>query len=244
MTTIAIVNGSPRGAQGSTGWILERLVKGIEAAGGEARHIPLAGKRIHHCSGELACWFKTPNVCIHKDDVAEIVREFEGVDSLVLATPVYVDGMTGLLKNFLDRLVVMADPHIELHEGFSRHTLAGAGKGFASIALVSGCGFPERSTFDPLIEHVQAICRNFRAKYAGAVLRPAAPLFPALPLLHPLFFRVRAVSKAIERAGYELATYGRIEAETTEAAAKEVLDRRMYLKQANRSFDQMLKKLK
>lgn len=240
---ILAINGSPKGTHGATWWVLEKFLKGAEEAGGRTQVIHLAAKKIRPCTGELACWFKTPGRCIHSDDVEEVLAAGSDAEALVLATPVYVDGMTGLLKNCIDRLIPTIDPHIDLRDGHCRHPSHGSWN-IRRLALVSVCGFPELDNFDPLVAHVKAICRNLNAEFAGALLRPAAPMFPPIPTIHPLFFRIRAVTKAIEQAGREFATTGRIPEEAARAAAAEVIPREEYRENANRRFDEALKKLR
>ncbi|MFA4873842.1 MAG: NAD(P)H-dependent oxidoreductase [bacterium] len=237
---ILAINGSPRGTQGLTWHVLERFIKGMQEAQVEVETIQLAGKKIHHCTGELACWLKTPGQCIHKDDMEEILASMKGADAAVIATPVYVDGMTGLLKNCLDRMVPIADPHFEIRDGHLRHAAReGSPK---RIALVSVCGFWELENFDPLVAHMQAICRNMNAEYAGAVLRPAAPMMPYAKLLHP--FKMHAVNKAFEKAGLEFARAGKISGETAAAASAEIISRESYIEQGNKYFDKELAKIK
>jgi multimeric flavodoxin WrbA len=234
---IIALNGSPRGVKGMTWWTLEKFLKGAEEAGAEALAIHLAEKRIHHCTGELACWLKTPGRCIHRDDMEGILAEVAAADALVLATPVYVDGMTGLLKNCLDRMVPIADPHFEVRDGHLRHIPRGRAPNL--VALVSVCGFSELDNFDPLLAHVKAVCRNMNAQFGGAVLRPAAPMIPFAPFLHP--FKTHAVSKAVKRAGEEFARDGRISAEAQAEAGAEIVSRDSYLEHANKYFDKLLR---
>ena len=59
------------------------------------------------------------------DPILDAMRE---ADALVLATPVYVDGMSGTLKNCIDRMVPVADPHIELRGDHCRHPVRGAAR--------------------------------------------------------------------------------------------------------------------
>lgn len=238
---ILAINGSPRGKSGATWWVLEKFLKGIEDAGEKPEVIELAGKKIHHCTGEWHCWFKTPGKCIHRDDMEELLPLLESADRIVFATPVYVDGMSGLLKNFIDRTIPSADPHFEIREDHCRHIFRQE-EAKRCVALVSVCGFPELDNFDPLVEHVKAICRNFNAAYAGAVLRPAAPMLPEIPTIHPLYFKMRALSKAIEKAGFEFAREGKISDATAKETSADIISREQYFKIVNEEFDKMLKR--
>lgn len=238
---VLVINGSPSGERGKTWWVLERFIEGMKEAGAETVVVNLAAKKIHHCTGELSCWLKTPGQCIHKDDMGEILPLLADADYFVLATPVYVDGMTGLLKNFVDRLVPIAEPFFEVRDGHTRHIGRKGYKDLTHVALVSVCGFPEMDNFDPLISHIKAICKNMNSKFAGAVLRPAAPGLDASKYYHPL--KTHAVSGAIKKAGVEFIRNGQIADETAKSISAELFSAEDYQKEANKAFEKKLKKL-
>jgi len=235
-----VINGSPRGKKGMTWWLLERFIQGMCEAGAQVETIQLSAKHIHHCTGCLVCWLKTPGRCVHHDDMESILESVTKAEALVIASPVYFDGMTGLMKNCMDRMVPLADPHFESREGHTRHPHAKAVP--RRVALVSPCGFPEMDNFDPLVEHVRAMCKNMDASFAGAVLRPAAPIIPFATLRHP--FKIRSISKAVRQAGLEFTAGGKITDDTAEKAAEEFSPRESYVKDVNRYFDRMLAKRK
>jgi putative NADPH-quinone reductase len=235
-----VLNGSPRGKKGMTWWLLERFTQGMCDAGAKVETIQLSTKNIHHCVGCLECWFKTPGRCFHHDDMESVFEALTKAEALVLATPVYFDGMTGLMKNCMDRMVPLADPHFESREGHTRHLHAASAP--KRVALVSPCGFPEMDNFNPLVEHVRAMCRNMDARYSGAVLRPAAPIIPFATIRHP--FKMRSISKAVRQAGLEFIAGGKITDDTAEKASAEFSSRENYMKDVNRYFDRMLAKKK
>ena len=113
---ITAFNGSPRGGRGNTNVMVEEFLAGAKDAGAEVESIQLADKKINHCIGCFACWIKTPGECCHDDDQAELLKKFIGSDIVVLATPLYVDNVTGIMKDFLDRLIPILDPHFTVDE--------------------------------------------------------------------------------------------------------------------------------
>lgn len=236
---ILTINGSPSGTSGKTWWVLEKFIKGMEEAGAEVTAVHLAHKKIHHCTGELACWFKTPGECIHDDDMREITPLFNDAEGLVIATPVYVDGMTGLLKNCIDRLVPTVEPFFEVRENHMRHP-SRLGK-LSRVALVSVCGFPEMDNFDPMVRHIKAICKNMNARFSGAVLRPAAPALDAAAKYHP--FKTHDISNAIKKAGEEFVRDGEISNETSKIISTELFSPEDYKREVNKAFERTLKKL-
>ncbi len=237
---VLILNGSPRGKKGQTWWLIDRFTQGMKEAGAEVETIGLSSKSIHHCVGCFSCWFKTPGHCVHNDDMEPILDALRKADALALATPVYVDGMTGLMKNCVDRMLPLADPHMETREGHMRHPIPGSLP--RRVALISACGFAEKDNFAPLVEHVRAFCKNMDAKYAGAVLRPAAPILPYATIRHPL--KTRAISKAVRQAGVEFVAGGKITDDTADKVSAQITSKDTYMKGANKHFDRMLAKKK
>jgi hypothetical protein len=235
-----VLNGSPRSKNGMTWWLLERFIQGMTEVGAQVEIVQLASKKIDPCIGCFSCWFKTPGTCVHRDDMETVLAAMGTCDGLVLATPVYFDGMSGLLKNCVDRLLPLIDPQFEMRDGRMHHPLSCPMPTCA--ALVSACGFAEMDTFDPLTNHVRALCRNIDAKYAGAVLRPAAPMLPFTTLRHPL--KTRSVSKAVRKAGAEFATDGMISDDTAQKISEEIVPTEAYMKGANRHFERLAAKKK
>lgn len=86
--------------------------------------------------------------CIFSDDMDGVMAAMKAADALVLATPVYVDGMTGLMKNCIDRMVPVADPHFEMRDGaaVTRGEAAPASAGWRSSRPADF----ELENFDPL----------------------------------------------------------------------------------------------
>jgi multimeric flavodoxin WrbA len=109
---VLAINGSPRGAKGNTEQILQPFLEGAREAGAETEVIYLKDKKINHCRGCFTCWTKTPGVCVHKDDVPGILETLREAEVVVYATPLYVFTVSGLMKDFMDRVIPMAQPYI------------------------------------------------------------------------------------------------------------------------------------
>lgn len=237
---ILVLNGSPRNKKGMTWWLLERFIQGMTEAKATVEIVQLATKKIAPCLGCFSCWFKVPGSCVQRDDMETVLAAMGACDALVLATPVYFDGMSGLLKNCMDRMLPLIEPHVEIRSGRMRHTPASPLP--RRVALVSPCGFAEMETFAPLLEHVRAICQNLDANFAGSVLRPGAAVIPFATLRHPL--KTRSVSKAVRKAGDEFVSQGAISDETAQKISEEIVSTEAYLKGANRHFERLAAKKK
>lgn len=76
-------------------------------AGAEVEFIRTLNMRIDHCSGCGVCSTKRDqgeNVhCIKKDDYDRLEEKILDADGIIIASPVFSVGITGQLKNFIDR---------------------------------------------------------------------------------------------------------------------------------------------
>ena len=98
------VCGSPR--KGNTEWMLRRLLDELGRLGADTEILLLRKMDVKMCRGCLACEKsgKTrKGDCVLKDDMAAVYPKLIAADAIVLATPGYMEMLSGLLKNFLDR---------------------------------------------------------------------------------------------------------------------------------------------
>ncbi len=123
-------------------------------------------------------------------------------DILTLATPVYVDGMTGPMKTFLDRLIPLLKGRVELRDGHTRHIVREDVKR-GKVVLLSASGFAELDNFDPLVSHVKAASRNLGREYAGEILFPGGWFLKHSKAMDEVTGMVRS-------AGVELVEKGKI----------------------------------
>ena len=82
--------------------LCEQFQKGAEEAGHQVLTVRLMEKKIGFCHACDAC-MKNGGVCILKDDMAELLEQFQKADVLVLATPIYFYGISAQMKTFIDR---------------------------------------------------------------------------------------------------------------------------------------------
>lgn len=65
--------------------------------------IELADKSINYCLGCNVCMNELENYCVIEDNMKEIYEEILNTDKIVIATPIYMNHITGILKNVIDR---------------------------------------------------------------------------------------------------------------------------------------------
>ena len=102
-----IINGSVRPG-GNTDIIIERMLAGAKDAGLNTVLVELRNRSILDCVGCYLCL--RASKCSIQDDMAEIRSLIETADLIVLASPLYWCGVTGLMKTFIDRLFFYYHP--------------------------------------------------------------------------------------------------------------------------------------
>jgi putative NADPH-quinone reductase len=192
--------------RGNTGQLTQALVSGVVEAGGEVETLCAYDLDISPCLGCFTCWTRTPGNCTHSDDMGRVLAAARCSDILVLATPVYVDGMTGQLKKVVDRLLPLIHGAAEIRDGHMRHHRREDTR-VRTVALVSTWGFAEVDNFDPLIYHVKAMAKNLSCDYAGALTVPGGLMRD----------RVALISTAARKAGAQLAQTRTIPVDLQEA---------------------------
>lgn len=137
---IVVVNGTMR--RGSTRHITELFLKQL---GGEVREFWLPRDFSDPCMGCFSCFLNGEETCPHASRVQPILRAFDEADLIVLQSPVYVMGMSGQMKCFLDhtgyRFVVhRPNPDMYAKTGLVISTTGGAGVRTTTKAMKSCLG--------------------------------------------------------------------------------------------------------
>lgn len=232
MEKVLVLNSSPHRDRGGTGQVLLPMVEGMRSAGADVETVYPHGLEVGYCRGCYHCWTATPGRCVQRDDMDTLLPQVAGSDILVLATPLYVDGMNAAMKAVVDRLIPLLDAFLVEHDGHCRHDRAAAFRP-GRVALVAACGFTELDNFGPLVAHVRAACRNMGREYAGALLRPYAD---SLPELGRHGAAVEDVLAACRAAGVELVRDGRVSDATAARAGRELVTREQYISAVNLGF--------
>jgi len=76
---------------------LQNEILGIE-------RISLGDMGLKLCIGCRTCFDKGENVCPLKDDLQSVRDKLMEADGLILASPVYVEDVNGIMKNWIDRM--------------------------------------------------------------------------------------------------------------------------------------------
>jgi multimeric flavodoxin WrbA len=172
--------------------------------------------------------------------MAELIRKFGESDIVVFATPVYVDNVTGIMKNFMDRLVAGLDPHFDKDEGGECvHTSRSEKQ--AKLVVISNCGFPEQSHFQVLTLLFKRVARNMRSEVIGEIYRSGGGILKDAPVIFKPI--IREYKKLLQKAGMEIVEKQRLSEETRLKLERPLLSDEQYIATANERFDVYLAKV-
>jgi len=235
------INGSPRGEHGNTQLLAEEFLQGAREAGADIDVVYLKDKRVEHCLGCLNCMLKTPGVCVHQDDMPELLLRIRAAEILVYATPLYIFSVPGLMKDFMDRQLPLGQPFIDIKDGRCSHPLRYRDMKTKSVVLISTCGFPETENFSGLKETWRTWFRTGKRAIAGIVCCAGGAVLRRVENRSAFQWYLDAVRSA----GHEVVETGRI-ADSTQAILDHPLikDRDAFINRINIYFENMgLKRL-
>ncbi len=132
--SIVIVMGSHRN-NGNTKYFTEKLVEKLNFIDFYPQFIDVNKLNVAHC---IDCNFCKENwgKCVHKDDMIEVYNQLKNADVLLVASPVYFNGVTSKLKTLVDRCQMIFLCDFEHHNPFVTQTHAEQKLGF--IVSVGG----------------------------------------------------------------------------------------------------------
>ncbi len=213
------VNGSPRGARGNTARLMQCFLEGAEEAGAETEAVYLKGLKVACCQGCFACWEETPGVCIHKDDMPDLLLKIRQADVIVYATPLYIFTVTAQMKAFMDRHLPLLKPNIVKIKGHYIHPMRYESEWPKKAVLISNCGFPETHHFSALVETFRMFTQASSMELVGTILCAAGELLRQSSLES----RLRWYTDATRQAGREVVELGHISSETAQVLAKPLI---------------------
>lgn len=207
---VMVVNGGDRTSKFSKSTLMaNKFCEGIEAAGGEVEVVNLRDKRIRNCRGCFNCWTKTPGVCIHKDDMPELLVKMRRVDLVVYISPLFVFSVTARLKAFLDRNVPNLMPYMMKKNDCTIHPNRYRNEGRKGFVIFSAAGFPEvKGNFDGMSAMFRSMSAHSETRVlAGEFYLPAAEM-----LAQPVYRQRRnMIEETCFDAGRQIVEQGRID---------------------------------
>lgn len=223
---VLAINGSPHMDDGNTAMILNPFLDGMKEAGANVELFYTMKLKIGPCNGDMSCWFKNPGKCGQGDDMQMLLPKIRDADVIVWASPVYYAGITGPLKNLMDRQLPL-------------YVQEKAGSRKQKVVLVSTCGAWELSMFDPLLVQMNALYSqpDSNSEFVGALLRPMADGIREMIKAGETKL-AEGVFQAAREAGQQLVKDGKISEEIQTKISKPLMPQDAYYKAAQEMMDQ------
>ncbi len=228
---VLAINGSPHMDDGNTAIILNPFLDGVREAGAKVELFYTRKLKIGPCNGDMSCWFKNPGKCGQADDMQMLLPKLKEADVIVWASPVYYAGITGPLKNIMDRQLPL---FMQENAGSKRQ----------KIVLVSTCGAWELSMFDPLLAQMKTLYSipEANSEFVGALLRPMADGMKEM-IKAGETRSVDEVIQAAKEAGLQLEKEVNISDEIQKRVSKALMPQGAYYKAAQEMMEQAKKSM-
>ena len=200
---ILMINGSPKKEKSDTMHIARAFVGGMnEFAPNDVKIIHAIEKNVKYCSGCFTC-MHNGGVCIHTDDMKEILDEIQTSDLLLFSFPLYCYGMPAPLKVIVDRILPLTSMRMKkmADDRYVHETQADVSG--LKFMMICGCGFPNsKQNFEPAIAQFKLM---FPAR-STVMTVPESPMFNAPEAAVVTVPRLELV----RRAGREYAETGAV----------------------------------
>jgi multimeric flavodoxin WrbA len=168
-----------------------------------------------------------------------LIAKFMGSDISVFATPIQIDNVSGILKNFIDRLFPTRMPYFEVHtDGETRHLNRYDRQ--PKIMMISSCGYPEQSQFQVIRLWLKRFSRNFDMKIAGEIYRSWGWLLKSENV--QLAPKIKDYKNLLTTAGQEVAENRKLSAKTAAELEKPILPQEKHLEISKKRWDEAIRR--
>jgi len=197
---LLLINSSAR-VNGNTARVMDLLEQNLTAIAQETaldltiERISLSKLSLKPCIGCRTCFDRGESYCPQKDDLLALYEKMREADGYVIASPIYVEDVNGILKTMIDRMAFLCHRPALYGKsallfttsgiGSSRHALTTMTKGFgtwgiktAATMLFSLGALTAREEVEA--RYVEAIQKNARTFLRVLAQRPFRPSFYSL----------------------------------------------------------------
>jgi len=230
---IVVIDGGPRNSKLSkTTFMVDNFIEGAKKAGAKVEIFKLKDYEIAHCTGCYTCWTKTPGECIFKDDMTMLREKYRSADLVVFASPLYIFNVTGIMKDFMDRLLPIMKPYMLLDEqGHIKHPDRYPEKGEQGFVVFSAAGFPD---IDHNFDGLEAMYRMWDSHNENSHLMGEFFMSAAEIVVQPVYSqRKYNIELACQQAGEQVVKEGRISKEFMQQVSFPGVSRKKFQRQAD-----------
>ena len=201
---ITAFNGSPKGEGSNTEVMVSAFLQGALEAGAQVENIYLADKNINYCQGCFQC-VNSGGVCAIQDDMQDLLLKYVESDIVVIATPLMIDNISGIMKVFLDRIFCIGNLNLEKDQnGESRRVRSRRfeNRTLARIVVIANGGYPERTNFQVIELLMKRFARNFNMEVIAEIYKPQGRLLTSkIKRLQP---KIEYYKKLLNKAGQQI----------------------------------------
>lgn len=237
---ITVFNGSIHAKRGNTQLMVDAFAAGAGEAGAQVEMVFLAKKNIRPCTACMSCWTRTPGACPVKDDMEELLPKFIGSDIVVMATPIYVDNVTAILKLFIDRLVPLIDPHMETDEN-SEVCHRKRFDHYPELVVISSCAFPGLAQFQIINAYFKRVAYHMHARVIAEIYRDAAMMLKLWEKT-PMKPFVDNYKTLLAVAGREIVKTRALSEQTVRQISQPFVPQEIYIDEVNKYWDRRIAK--
>lgn len=175
--------------------------------------------------------------------MGDLVSKFLESDIVVLATPLYIDNIAGIMKVFMDRLFCIGNPLYDSEKdenGEYRHSRSKYFKnGIApKIVFISNSGMPYRSSFQAISLWIKRFTNNFHMELLAEIYAPEGVLLTAgVKELEPAITGYKGL---LNKAGQEMVMHMKLSGETQGLLENNFIPAEFYVQEMNKYADQVL----
>lgn len=76
---------------------------------------------IKYCTGCWNCWVKTPGICVHKDQMPDILRSVINSELTIFLSPMVMGFVSKYIKKASDRMIPLVHPYIGVFNNECHH---------------------------------------------------------------------------------------------------------------------------
>ncbi|HEX9062600.1 MAG TPA: flavodoxin family protein [Clostridia bacterium] len=232
---ILAINSSFRGDNGCTKFLIDKILEGAAEKKAECENVNLVSLKINRCTGCRMCQSKKHYLkCIHDDDAQIVFSKMKEADIIIFATPIYVLGISSLLKTLLERMYSTCKMNISkiTDSGLPFHHIDKDLSSKPFVFLIT-CDNPSRETTKAAETFFKTYAKFTDSRIAGMLIRRTCAL-----IWHwknskseKTFSMVSDICDAYIQAGRELADTGTIKPQTQRKVNKAIINVPPFFKQ-------------
>lgn len=220
-----------------TMFMVDNFVKGAKSMGATVEEIKLSKLDIHHCDGCYMCWTKIPGQCVHKDAMTELRDKYRSADLVIFASPLYIFNVTGIMKNFMDRLLPILKPYMLLTDGHISHPDRFPQKGEQGMLVFSASGFPD---IDDNFDGLKGMYRTWDSHNENSHLMGEFFLTAAEMIVQPVYQKRKAlIAQSCFEAGVQIIKEGKIDYKYMSSVSNPRVSHRTFQNQADSFWESL-----